>query len=188
MYKRISYKNISVISLIGLLLIGSAGLAATTPGLGRTLLESDLTSLDVAILPDGQGLPRGSGSAVQGKPLYALHCVSCHGVAGRDGLHDRLAGGVGSISGSQPVMTLGSYWPYATTVFDYVRRAMPYHFPGSLSDDQVYAITAYLLFLNGIVDESMVVNEASLPLVKMPNKENFYWQSFEQDMGPDGDV
>jgi cytochrome c len=184
MYKSISYKNISVISLIGLLLIGSAGMSATTPGLGRTLQQSELTPLDTAILPNGQGLPRGSGSAVQGKPLYALHCVSCHGVAGRDGLHDRLAGGVGSISGSQPVKTLGSYWPYATTVFDYVRRAMPYHFPGSLSDDQVYAITAYLLFLNDIVDESMVVTESSLPQVKMPNRKNFFWQSFDSDVGP----
>ena len=178
------YERIFVISLIGLFFIGSAGMAATTPELGRTLLESELTPLDTAILPNGQGLPRGSGSAVLGKPLYAVHCVSCHGVAGKNGLHDQLAGGVGSISGPQPVMTLGSYWPYATTVFDYVRRAMPYHFPGSLSDDQVYAITAYLLFLNGIVDESMVVSESSLPLVKMPNKENFFWQSFDQDMGP----
>ncbi|SVD71029.1 uncharacterized protein METZ01_LOCUS423883, partial [marine metagenome] len=86
--------------VIGLFFVGSAGLAATTPELGRTLLDTDLTPLDIAILPDGQGLPRGSGSAVQGKPLYVLHCVSCHGVAGQDGLHDRLAGGVGSISGS----------------------------------------------------------------------------------------
>lgn len=183
MYKSISYKSISVISVIGLFFVGSAGLAATTPELGRTLLDTDLTPLDIAILPDGQGLPRGSGSAVQGKPLYVLHCVSCHGVAGQDGLHDRLAGGVGSISGSQPVKTLGSYWPYATTVFDYVRRAMPYHFPGSLSDDQVYAITAYLLFLNGIVDESMVLTESSLPQVKMPNRENFFWDSFDRDEG-----
>lgn len=184
MYKSISYKGISVISLIGLFFISSAGAAATTPGLGRTLLESELTPLDTAILANGQGLPRGTGSAVLGKPLYAVHCVSCHGVAGKNGLHDQLAGGVGSISSSQPVKTLGSYWPYATTVFDYVRRAMPYHFSGSLSDDQVYAITAYLLFLNGIVDESMVLNESLLPQVKMPNKENFFWHSFDKDMGP----
>lgn len=177
------FKQLTLISIIGLSVLGLPGMAGTTPELGKTLTDSDLTLLDRAILPDGQGLPEGKGSAAEGQPVYALHCASCHGVAGMDGLHDRLVGGVGSISSSRPVKTLGSYWPYATTVFDYVRRAMPYHFPGSLSDDEVYAITAYLLFLNDIVDESTVLTQSSLPQVKMPNQENFFWQSFEAEDG-----
>jgi cytochrome c len=178
------FKQLTAFSIIGLSFLGLSGMAATTPELGRKLADTDLSSLDVAVLPDGQGLPQGKGTATQGKPVYAIHCASCHGVLGKDGLHDRLAGGVGSISSSRPVKTLGSYWPYATTVFDYVRRAMPYHFPGSLSDDEVYAVTAYLLFLNDIVDESTVLSQTSLPEVKMPNQGNFFWRSFEAEARP----
>ncbi len=178
------FKLLTVISLAGLSILDSAAMAATTPDLGRKLTDADVTSLDIAILPDGQGLPQGKGTAAEGKPVYAIHCASCHGVAGKDGLHDQLAGGIGSISSSRPVKTLGSYWPYATTVFDYVRRAMPYHFPGSLSDDEVYAVTAYLLFLNDIIDESTVLSQTSLPEVKMPNQENFFWRSFEAEARP----
>lgn len=146
-----------------------------SPQLGKALTQAEVEAVSFTVLPDGEGLPKGSGTAVAGAIVYQQQCLACHGTKGENGPNDRLAGGLGTIDGDLPVKTVGSYWPYATTVFDYVRRAMPYNTPGSLSNDDTYAVTAYLLYLNGIVGETSVINAETLPNVKMPNRDNFDW-------------
>jgi S-disulfanyl-L-cysteine oxidoreductase SoxD len=120
-----------------------------------------------------RGLPPGSGTAAQGATVYAQKCQACHGEKGVGGPNDRLVGGQGTLASKTPLRTVGSYWPYATTVFDYVRRAMPFVQPLSLTDGEVYALTAYLLNVNGIIGEQDVMNAETLPRVKMPNRDNF---------------
>lgn len=148
---------------------------AESPNLGRPVTPGELAAVELTVLPDGRGLPPGSGDAVRGATLYQERCLACHGARGEDGLNDRLAGGLGSIGTDAPVITVGSFWPYATTLFDYVRRAMPYTAPGSLSADEVYSLSAYILFLNGVVDERQVIDAESLPRVEMPNADKFIW-------------
>jgi cytochrome c len=150
-------------------------LADDGPGLGQELTAVELAAVDFTIMPDGDGLPPGSGNAVSGRDIYNQNCLACHGENGTGGVNDVLAGGHGSLTGSQPQKTVGSYWPYATTVFDYVRRAMPFQSPGSLSSDELYAVTAYLLFVNDIIAEDAEMSAESLPQVKMPNRDNFVW-------------
>jgi cytochrome c len=156
---------------------GCAGAAATatseTPNLGRPATQAEIAGWDISIAPDGRGLPPGSGTPSQGAQVYTQKCQACHGEKGVGGPNDRLAGGQGTLASKTPVRTVGSYWPYATTVFDYVRRAMPFAQPHSLSDNEVYAVTAYLLSLNGIIGERDVMNAETLPKVKMPNRDNF---------------
>ena len=160
-------------------LLSAFGAAAQeAPRLGVTLTDEDARTLEFTVVPDGEGLPEGSGSVAAGAALYARHCTACHAEAGAGGPNDRLAGGHGSIGSSGPVKTLGSYWPYATTVFDYVRKAMPFAAPGSLTDDEVYALTAYLLHLNDIVGEDAVLDSDSLPAVRMPNRDGFVWSDW----------
>jgi cytochrome c len=127
----------------------------------------------VSIPPDGAGLPPGRGTPAQGAVIYAQKCQNCHGEKGGGQPNDRLVGGQGTLASKAPVRTIGSYWPYATTLFDYVRRAMPYTQSHSLTDDEVYAVTAYLLHLNGIIAEMSVMDAVTLPKVRMPNRENF---------------
>jgi cytochrome c len=115
----------------------------------------------------------GKGTPVTGAAVYEQKCQACHGAKGAGQPNDRLVGGQGTLASKAPVRTIGSYWPYATTVFDYVRRSMPYIQPQSLSDDEVYAVTAYLLNLNGIIGENDEMNAQTLPKVKMPNQPNF---------------
>ena len=150
-------------------------IAQESPQLGEALTQEEVETYDFVVLPDGAGLPAGSGTAREGRELYAQHCLACHGESGRDGINDALAGGHGTLDGPQPERTIGSYWPYATTIFDYVRRAMPYQQPGTLSDDQVYALTAYLLHINGIVDIEERLDADTLPAVRMPNRDGFVW-------------
>lgn len=147
---------------------------AESPGLGRAVTAQDIASFDISIEPDGAGLPPGVATAAQGRTVYEAKCLGCHGENGAGKPNDRLVGGVGTLTGSQtPVKTVGSYWPYATTVFDYVRRAMPFNSPKSLSDEEVYAVTAYLLHLNGIIGENEAIDAKSLPKVAMPNRNGF---------------
>ncbi len=149
--------------------------ADDNPGLGRPPGPDELADADFVIMSDGRGLPAGSGSADDGAEIFATHCLACHGAKGVDGVNDRLAGGHGSLTGEQPTKTVGSYWPYATTVFDYIRRAMPYQAPGSLNDDEVYAVTAFVLYINEIIGEHDVVDATTLPMIEMPNRDNFVW-------------
>jgi cytochrome c len=147
--------------------------AAEGPGLGVPAPPQLIAAWDISIPPDGTGLPRGSGTARVGVKIYEAKCVACHGKAGEGKPNDRLAGGRGTLTSAAPVRTVGSYWPYATTVFDYIRRAMPYYQPQSLTSDEVYALTAYLLYVNDILGEDAVMNAKTLPRVVMPNRDNF---------------
>lgn len=143
------------------------------PELGVPVSAEEIAAMDISIGPDGVGLPPGSGTPKQGAEVYAAKCIACHGPEGANGVNDRLVGGQGTLTTASPVKTIGSYWPYATTVFDYVRRAMPYPAPHSLSDAEAYAVTAYLLHLNGIIGADAVMDATSLPKVKMPNQSRF---------------
>jgi len=162
---------------VGIWVIALAGCASPTtretPNLGRMASPSEVAAWDVSIPPDGTGLPPGRGTSAQGAIVYEHKCQNCHGERGAGQPNDRLVGGHGTLASKTPVRTVGSYWPYATTVFDYVRRAMPYTQSHSLSDNEVYAVTAYLLHLNGIIGESDAMSADTLPKVKMPNRDNF---------------
>jgi len=155
------------------LVAGSAALAGDRPDLGRPATEAEIAAWDIAVGPDGAELPPGSGTPEQGRVVYETSCLACHGEEGVGGLQDRLVGGLGSLDTDKPVKTIGSFWPYATTVFDYIRRAMPLMAPMSLTDDEVYAVTAYLLHLNGIIAADAVMNAETLPEVEMPNRDGF---------------
>ena len=165
----------------GIAAFAAAGIAACaiqppatrTPGLGTPVSATEAARWDISIPPSGDGLPPGSGSARQGAAVYAANCQACHGQGGTGKPADALVGGIGSLASATPVKTVGSYWQYATTLFDYTRRAMPLTSPLTLSNDDVYAVTAYLLFLNGIVAEDAIMNAQSLPAVKMPNRDGF---------------
>ena len=140
---------------------------------GRPATPGEITPWDIDVGPDGKGLPDGSGTAAQGKQIFADNCAACHGENGQGGIKDRLAGGQGTLVSSMPVKTVGSFWPYATTLYDYIHRAMPYPAPGSLSTDETYAVTAYILSLNGIVPADGKVDRESLPKIRMPNRDGF---------------
>jgi cytochrome c len=152
----------------------TAAWAADAPHFGKPISPADIAPWDISIGPDGAGLPPGSGTAAQGESIYIAKCQGCHGEKGAGTPNDPLAGGAGSLAGAKPPLkTVGSYWPYATTLFDYVRRAMPWDHPKSLTDDEVYAVSAYVLYLNGIVANDAVVDARSLPEIKMPNRDGF---------------
>jgi len=145
-------------------------------GFGSAASAQELSQF-VSPLPDGRGLPSGSGSVQEGKQLYGAQCAACHGAKLEGGQGDRLLGGRGSLAGNDPakapIKTVESYWPYATTLFDYIKRAMPFTTPGSLSNDQVYALCAYILSQANIVPESATLDARSLATVKMPNRDGF---------------
>jgi S-disulfanyl-L-cysteine oxidoreductase SoxD len=156
------------------LLVLSSSALAEGPGLGRVASPDEIASWDISIGPDGAGLPPGRGTPKQGETVYAEKCVACHGEKGAGKPNDQLVGGRGSLSGDQaPVKTVGSFWPYATTLFDYIRRAMPLNAPKSLSDDEVYAVSAYILQLNGIIGQADAMDAQTLPQVRMPNRDGF---------------
>ena len=158
-----------------LLAFAAAALFAQAPkyGVGRAPTPDEVKAWDISVAPDGTGLPEGSGTAAQGKDVYASKCAKCHGGQGQGGDEGPLAGGQGSLRGPKPLKTVGSYWPYATTLFDYVNRAMPFKQPGTLTHNQVYAVVAFVLQLNGIIGENVVMDARSLPQVKMPNRGGF---------------
>jgi cytochrome c len=143
-------------------------------GLGRPATSADFAKHEYLVGPKGTGLPKGRGTARAGRAIYLQSCVVCHGLRG-EGTNEypALVGGKGTLKSDNPLPTVGSYWPYATTVWDYVNRAMPYQNPGSLKPDEVYAVTAYLLAMNGIVSEYFELNERTLPQVRMPNSDGF---------------
>ena len=141
--------------------------------IGTPLTEQDLAAWNIDVAPDGRGLPAGSGDVATGAHIFAAKCAACHGAQGQGGLGDQLVGGQGTLTSAKPKRTVGSYWPYATTLFDYIRRAMPYNAPESLSADEVYALSAFLLNQNGIVPANTRLDAASLPRVAMPNRGGF---------------
>jgi cytochrome c len=147
--------------------------AAAGHGIGTPIDEPALAAWNIDIAPDGRGLPAGSGDVATGAHLFAAKCAACHGAQGQGGLGDPLVGGLGTLTSAKPKRTVGSYWPYATTLFDYIRRAMPYNAPESLSADEVYALSAFLLNQNGIVPANTRLDAATLPRVVMPNRDGF---------------
>lgn len=161
--------------LVLALLMAMAGSssAAERLGLGQPLSDAQLARWNIDVDAQGRGLPAGRGSVAQGQRIYAQTCAACHGDKGQGNPADALVGGQGSLATAKPLKTIGSFWPYATTVFDFINRAMPYNAPKSLSADEVYAVTAYLLHLNGIVPANTVLDAASLPQVRMPNRDGF---------------
>lgn len=160
----------------------ATGAPPLAPTLGEPVSEAQLRRWDLTVFPDGAGLPPGGGTARQGAVLFANKCASCHGPGGRGATADELAGGRHPLDGPYPDKNVGNYWPFATTIFDFTRRAMPTDAPGSLSADEAYALTAYLLYANGIIGEDERMDAATLPKVRMPNRDGFDWI----DVRPDG--
>jgi cytochrome c len=149
-------------------------------GYGRAPTQTEIDGWAIAVRPDGQGLPPGNGSVAQGAEIYADQCAACHGTFGEgEGRYPKLAGG--DLTGDRPEPTVGSYWPFATTLFDYINRAMPFPSPHQLTADQVYAMTAYILNLNNIVNSDFVADRDSLPKVKMPHRDAFIWKDPRPD-------
>jgi cytochrome c len=159
--------------ILGAIVGGALASTAGADEFGRTPAPNEIKLWDIDVLPDGTGLPDGVGTVAQGKSVYENNCEACHGVKGVGGIKDRLAGGQGTLATDKPIKTVGSYWPYATTLFDYIRRAMPYPAPGMLNADDTYSVAAYILFLNGILPEDAKLDRETLPQVQMPNRNGF---------------
>ena len=143
------------------------------PGLGQTASEVAIRAWSMDVAVDGGGLPPGEGTVEDGRVLYATHCESCHGPEGLGATADELAGSDEPLNSDWPDKTIGTYWPYATTLFDYIRRAMPLDAPKSLTNDQAYALAAFILERNGIIDSGTAMTAETLPAVEMPNRDNF---------------
>ncbi|SFP73195.1 c-type cytochrome [Pseudomonas borbori] len=181
------------------LLLALTGSAAAQPPIdfGLPLSQQTIERYAISVYPDGRNLPPGQGSVLAGGELYASQCAACHSANGKQGPAARLVGSDGFFSFDDPLrilrisehplllLSVGGQWPYATSVFDYIRRAMPHHAPKSLSDDQVYAVTAYLLHLNGLLDASAVLDQHSLAKVEMPGRQRLRWaQGVPQSAAP----
>lgn len=172
---------VTPLAAVGWLLAFSmtAAQAPSSPlGLGRAATPDEIRALDIDAAPDGRGLPAGRGTAAEGAPVYAAKCASCHGAKGEGGTAERLVGrndgdSFAFATNARLVRTIGSYWPYATTLYDYTARSMPFSQPGTLTPDEIYGLVAYLLFLNGVIPEGAVMDQASLPKVVMPAREHF---------------
>ena len=162
-------------SLVMLVLASAVPVAAQSPtyGVGRPATPEEIRALGTAIAPDGGGLPDGSGTVAAGREVFAAQCSRCHGPNGEGVVGPALVGGQGTLRSERPLKTVGSYWPYATTLWDYINRAMPFDQPGLLTAPDVYAAVAYILNINGIIRDDQVIDAKSLPKVLMPNRDGF---------------
>ena len=161
------------VALLFLLLPAALAAQSGTTGLGHEATADELGAAGYTVFPDGKGLPEGRGTVSEGKAVYQQFCAACHGRNAEGDEAAALVGGRDSLTSERPRKTVESYWPYATTLWDYIRRSMPYESPGSLSDDEIYAVVAHLLHLGGIVDEDAVLDQETLPRVEMPNRDGF---------------
>lgn len=176
MFPRSALSVAGVSVLMALASAPSALAQLPTYGLGRTPTGEEIRAWDVMIGPDGKGLPPGSGTAVRGWPVFLEKCAPCHGEAGdkpKFPWMNPLVGGRGTLATDKPVTTIGSFWPYATSLWSYIKRSQPFDSPGSLTADEVYAVTAYLLYMNGLIGKDEVVDPRTLPRVTMPNRDGF---------------
>jgi len=169
-----SMRRASLIALGAAVVVGVGAAAAETPGLGKPISEADIKAWDISIMPDGTGLPPGSGTAAQGAKIFAEKCTLCHGEGGKGTPRGAALFGNTPIAGAiESPKTIGNFWGYPTTIFDFMRRAMPFSAPRTLTDNEVYALTAYVLVLNKLIGENDVIDAQTLPKVKMPNRDNF---------------
>lgn len=160
--------------LLAALLLMAAGTQAEIPHLGQPLSAEQQAALPHSVFPDGRGLPAGRGTVADGQRIYGSRCQACHGEQGRGGSGGQLIS-AGALTGPEPDPAVNNYWPYATTLWDFTHRAMPMDAPGSLSIDDTYAVTAYLLHLSGLIAAEGALDERSLPTIRMPNREGFDW-------------
>src|SRR5580700_2826273 len=170
-----SMPNLAITTCVLVLVFGAGAATAESPRLGKPISQADLAEWDINILPDGSNLPPGSGKAADGVKIFAEKCALCHGDNGQGGRAARLIGGPpkASLDGGK---TIANYWPYATTLFDFIRRAMPFTQPRSLTDQEVYSLVAFLLAQNKLIGEDDEMNATTLPKVRMPNRDNFVVQ------------
>lgn len=181
MTRALTLRGVFVLAGTGLLMtVGVTAMQAPSSplGIGRPATADEIRKLDIDVMPDGRGLPEGRGTVTEGVVVYAAKCASCHGAKGEGGTADRLVGRTAGDSfafATNPrlVKTIGSYWPYATTLYDYIARTMPFQQPGTLTPNETYSLAAYLLFLNGVVAENAVMDRASLPKVMMLARDRF---------------
>jgi mono/diheme cytochrome c family protein len=169
MYKRL----FNLLVLLGVAQLALLASSQETVRLGTPVTESQLEAFDLIATPDGSGFPSGSGTAQQGKAVYDVKCAACHAANGEGTSGNTVIVGGDMHSAENPLRTVGSYWPYASTIFDFVRRAMPANAPKSLTDIEVYQVTAYVLYLNGIIEENTVINGETLREIRMPNADGF---------------
>ncbi|MDI3320646.1 c-type cytochrome [Pinibacter soli] len=148
--------------------------------IGRKATSAEINEWDIDVRADGKGLPEGSGNATEGKAIFTQKCAACHGKDGEGGAYARLVAAMGD---TVKTKTIGNYWPWSTTLFDYIRRTMPYNMPGSLKDNEVYSLTAYLLYRNKIIDSSKIIDARSLPGVVMPARK--YYVNDDRRGGPE---
>lgn len=168
--------GLAVILSVGIFWPGEAADPYERPhryGLGLPATDQEIQTWNIDVAASGEGLPPGRGTVKEGAAIFAGRCATCHGPTGQEGPMDRLVGGVGTLNSPTPIKTIGSYWPYATTLYDYVRRAMPFPAPQSLSSDEIYSVVAWLLHQNGIIAEDSVLDAQSLPNILMPNRQGF---------------
>ena len=142
-------------------------------GVGRPATDEEIRAWNIDVSPTGEGLPPGQGTIKQGAQVYATKCAACHGPTGTEGPKNKLVGGRNTLTAPKPIKTIGSYWPYATTLYDYIHRAMPFNAPQSLTPDETYSVIAWLLFQNQVIAEDAVIDAQTLPKVEMPNRNGF---------------
>jgi cytochrome c len=157
----------------GALVCATSARAQSPYGIGRPASPAEIAGWNIDIDREGHNLPPGSGTVSHGHEVFDQQCAACHGAKGEGGIGDQLVGGQGTLATPKPMRTVGSYWPYAPTLFDYIRRAMPQNAPQSLSNDDVYAVSAYILNLNGLLPADAVLDSNTLPAIKMPNRNMF---------------
>jgi S-disulfanyl-L-cysteine oxidoreductase SoxD len=163
------------LAVLALMMVASSARAETQGhyGIGRTATDAEVAGWNIDIGRNGENLPPGSGTVSHGREVFAQQCAACHGDKGEGGVGERLVGGQGTIATPKPIKTVGSFWPYAPTLFDYIRRAMPQNAPQSLSNEDVYAVSAYILNMNGLLPADATLDARTLSAIKMPNRSMF---------------